>query len=391
MPHQSNAVGFGLFDFHRAVRERSPAVFKSEVGLMRRCILHSLALVLVAAHALTASTLHADIQLSAPVVRQVVQRDHANQAAVPIAGTFTGTVTSIEARAVVMEGENSGAAVDWQEVAASPAAGAFQGNLTLAAGGWYAVEVRARDGERVVDQASVERVGVGDVYLTAGQSNSANHGSPAQRSGDRVSALKSLAPMAWQQAHDPQPYATGSGGSPWPALGDVLVAEQRVPVGFVSLGVGSTQVSQWVPGTPHYDKRLKPALELFGNGGFKAVLWHQGESDTLASTASAMYATRLKAIIDQSRKDAGFAAPWLIAGAAYHPQGKLEQQRQVLAGQKLVLSAKARIYGGAYTDDFHRIGLLSDTVHFNANGLKVHGERWAKAIELAFPVKKERR
>jgi len=48
----------------------------------------------------------------------------------------------------------------------------------------------------------------------------------------------------WRPAFDPMPTATGDGGSPWPAFGDLLVDALDVPVGVISVGWGGTAVQQ---------------------------------------------------------------------------------------------------------------------------------------------------
>lgn len=54
--------------------------------------------------------------------------------------------------------------------------GGFHAKIDLAAGGWYRMEVRAIAGVKTVAKASVERIGAGEIFVVAGQSNSANHG-----------------------------------------------------------------------------------------------------------------------------------------------------------------------------------------------------------------------
>ena len=321
------------------------------------------------------------LALSQPTGRTVLQRGAANTADVTVAGTYGGAPTRIEARAVPRAGF-SGTATGWQIIDAAPSGGTFSSSLTGVGGGWYDVEVKAFDGAAELAAAATERVGVGEVFVMAGQSNSANYGSPTQSADDdRVSMATNYAATAWQHADDPQPLATGSGGSPWPQLGDLIAAEHDVPVGLVSVGVGGTRVDQWVPGTSYYNDRLKAVIQALGADGFRAVLWHQGESDSLAATSSATYAARLESIIAQSRIDAGFAVPWGVALASYHPNSSAANEAQVFAGQQLVIAADPLVFEGALTDDFHTNGWLSDSVHFDQTGLDTHAARWLAQIQ----------
>jgi hypothetical protein len=322
----------------------------------------------------------AQVVLHGPTSRAVFQRDSTNRANLPIRGTYVGNPTAIEARAIRHGGNPL---TDWQTVISSPTGGSFNGALDLPAGGWYDIEVRALNGSTPIALASVERVGVGDVFITAGQSNAANHGKPAQLADDRVSALANLSTGAWLHGNDPQPLASGSDGSPWPAMGNALVAQHNVPVGFISLGNGGTAVANWLPGDTLYG-RLRTALQLIGPHGARAVLWHQRESDGLEGTSAANYASRLTTIIAQSRTDAGWNVPWGVAIASYHSASTPAQQAQVVTGQQLVIDGDPLVFQGAETDSFHNLGYLWDNVHFNALGLQAHGGQWANAVNRYF-------
>jgi hypothetical protein len=316
------------------------------------------------------------LTLSDPVGRMIYQRNDQNLASVKIQGTFSGTVDRIEARVVPRSGYG-GTATDWTVVDASPTGGAFSSTLPVH-GGWYDIEVRTVQGGTPVASAAMQRVGVGEVFITAGQSNSANYGSPQQYpADDRVSAYN-LNTHTWQVANDPQPYATGSGGSPWPHMGDLLAEKYDVPVGVVALGVGATTVGQWQVGG-YYD-RIYTAINALHDTGFRAILWHQGESDSLAATPSATYAAQLEAIIHQSRVDAGWDVPWGVAIASYHPSATPDNEALVAAGQQMVIDSYPNVFLGAQTDNFHNMGYLSDSVHFNQAGLDAHGQQWADAV-----------
>jgi hypothetical protein len=325
------------------------------------------------------------ITLSQPRTRQVTQRDGANRANIRIQGNLSGTAARLEARAMVMPGNtNNGLSTDWVAVVNSPTNGAFSGILPgVTAGGWYRVEVRAVDIEgNVLASVGIDRVGVGDVFVTAGQSNAACFGSPTQQPFDDHVSTQTLSTGNWRLATDPQPDNSGGmggGGSAWPRLGSMLVHSNQVPIGFICLAYGGTAVSQWAPGTGLY-QNLTNALVRFGTNGVRAVLWHQGESDSLVPTSATVYAQTLSNIVARSRMAAGWSVPWGIAEVSFHPSATRAQEEPVAAGQRLLTYATTNCFRGAHTDDFHLENKLSDSVHFNATGLNEHAQQWADAL-----------
>ena len=330
----------------------------------------------------------ATVALTKPITRQVVQRGSANTGSIAIAGTYAGSPTRIEARALVMAGSgNSGSDTAWFSITPSPTGGTFSGSLgPVSAGGWYQIEVRSVTAGAPGVTSSVQRVGVGDIYLTAGQSNSANYGTPAAVcADDRVSSYN-YSDGSWAKAADPMPGPDGPGGSVWTRLGDLLAARDNLPVAFVCMGQGSSEVSQWVPGTGgYYASHITVAVQAFPVNGFRAFLWHQGESDAIANTTPAVYQTRLNSVISQSRVDAGWSVPWYISEASFHPYTSLSQEEPVVAGQRRVIEGDALVFPGPVTDDFHLNGKVETTgwgygVHFNAAGLADFAAQWAAVL-----------
>ncbi|MCX6879141.1 MAG: Ig-like domain-containing protein, partial [Verrucomicrobia bacterium] len=329
----------------------------------------------------------ATITLSKPTGRAIYQRNNDNLANVQIKGTYTGSADGVEARAVTRVGYG-GTTTAWTAIAA--AVGQFDGTLSVT-GGWYDVDVRTVLGGVQTGISTVQRVGAGEVFITAGQSNSANYGSPQQSpADDRVSAYN-LGTASWQLANDPQPAAGGSGGSPWPHLGDLLAARSAVPIGIVAVGVGGTKVIQWQPGTTFYDYILAAINGLKSTGGCRAILWHQGESDSNPPTGmdpnsswDEVYATNLENVIAQSRTDAGFTVPWGVAIASWNGTGEANYAH-VTNGQHLVIDHYPAVFLGSQTDIFHSDNLpyLSDGIHFNQQGLDAHGQQWADALFAA--------
>jgi hypothetical protein len=126
--------------------------------------------------------------------------------------------------------------------------------------------------------------------------------------------------------------------------------------------------------------RLEWAVRVVGSNGARAVLWHQGESDSIDRTTAETYAARLRAVIGGSRDAAGWDIPWLVARVSFHPAPRPEEMRAVVKGQEDVVGSKC-IFQGPTTDDM--LGeqwRAPDLVHFNGAGLVEHGTRWARAI-----------
>lgn len=324
------------------------------------------------------------VTVDVPKTRAVYQRGTNNTATLSISGSLNAGADTIEVRAVKRVGYK-GTDVGWTTLAISNGT-VYSGTLELE-GGWYDIEVRAIKKGFGMTTSRIERVGIGDIFITCGQSNSANHGSPQQTPTDDRVNLFDLKTMSWQLAADPQPNASGEGGSPWPDFGDMLVALTEVPVAVIAVGVGSTKVSQWLPGRYYSSRILRAITAMKPYGGFRAILWHQGESDSKVGTTTAAYAADLNSIIAQSRADAGFPVPWGVALASWIPGSTESNQAMVIAGQQRVISNTMGVFKGAETDTIHMLGWnYRGGVHFNDSGLRDHGRQWVNAVCSALLV-----
>ena len=325
-----------------------------------------------------------DVLVSEPRPRSVAQRRTDGTGRIPVSGVFNDSIgASVEARAIPI-GKSVSEATAWQTLETNGES--FSGSVHVAAGGWYELQTRLVDAaNETVHVTSTDDVGVGEVFVIAGQSNSANSGGTrlTPQSPDVVAMDQA---GAWQHAADPQPIATGGGGSPWPEFGDRIAEALEVPVGIVSVGWGGTRVGQWQPGASGPDvngplyNRLRDALERLGPEGARAVLWHQGESDSAAGTSRELYAAQLANLIAESRADAGYPIEWGIAEAAFLPATSLAAEMEVRLGQRDVIAADSSVFAGPLTDDLIGSQWRYDAVHFNEAGLRLHGQRWAEAV-----------
>ena len=106
------------------------------------------------------------LRLDSPLDYQVVQRRTRTAGVVPIRGRAPAGTERVE---VQLGG-------DWLPAELTQTDVAFVAEVKVASGGWYVCRVRATAKGQLLATAEVPHVGVGEVFVVAGQSNSANYG-----------------------------------------------------------------------------------------------------------------------------------------------------------------------------------------------------------------------
>jgi len=317
-----------------------------------------------------------DVLVLSPREYQVIQRRSATVGEVLVSGRVKDAGLPVQVR---FEGKSSGGEIsnEWRAVALDAKTRRFAGRFTLPAGGWYRMSVRRGAGEAGGSEVFVKRFGMGEVFVGAGQSNSTNAGE--KRTKQTSGMVASFNGTAWRLADDPQwgTHDTSGGGSFWPAFGDAMFARFGVPIGVAVTGHGGTSVNQWQPDGELYPWMMRRVYQL-GPSGFRALLWHQGESDVRMK--SDVFYRKMLRLIEGSKVDAGWEFPWFVAQVSYHsPKApRFESTR----------SAHARLWRegiaerGPDTDTL--TGDMRDRagmgIHFSPKGLKKHGELWAELV-----------
>ncbi len=320
---------------------------------------------------------------------------HNNQATVDISANLklADGVTAVKVQAY--DGTN------WVDMTQN-ADGSYSGAVTLE-GGWHNVDVRAIDGNGTVLTSTVtQKIGVGDIFITAGQSNSTNYGDTALST--KTGNVVSLNHMTgeWSIANDPTPTTiNGAGdgsnrGSSWTAFGDTLSEMSGVPVGIVSVGWGGTSIGQWNPNNidttaEGWDKIGYTGNQLFGrlafaidelDGDFAGILWHQGESD--AGNSEEYYEGALTDLIAASREIAGWEVPWGVALVSWRPVDGYNRENgyideNIRNAQQNVIDEDDLVFAGPDSDAL--LGLFrgenGNAIHFSALGLNELGYLWA--------------
>lgn len=204
----------------------------------------------------------------------------------------------------------------------------WSGNITLDAG-WYDLHAQVLNGLSVVigTLTPVEKIGVGDVFIIAGQSLAANTTQASTAALEQSLQKHYKAPMGpWVPGDDPQNDSTNNlptaNNSVWPAFSNTISTHTGYPVGIIDVAVGGTFISQWIPGSNLYPL-IQNSVQNLPINGARAIIWDQGESDAQAGVSQSTYTAALTSIIDQSRTDSGWTIPWVIVNTGTFINGSI--------------------------------------------------------------------
>ena len=374
------------------------------------------------------------LSISFPFDGAVFQRNTSNTATLSVGGSYTGAVDRIEARLSVISG---GSDIDWTIIHNNPSGGIFKGNFNGVTGGWYTLEVRSILFNNVVSTVSLSRVGVGEVFIIAGQSNVQgieNHGNKASTDGQhRIKYIDWLLPCPDGTCQNAEPAfpqistlnsnvstvhiaPNGTTSWAWGEFGDILLSRFNVPVLFFNAAASGSSVGNWsrsadgLPAAhPHFGSQyannpnfpyyyLRKALNYYASlFGVRAVLWHQGESDTIKNrnqdpndnTSAAEYNDSLQYVISRSRSHSNKSLlPWVIARGSYWAiENGSGMDSEVIAGQNLAINTANKIFAGPNTDNIQiprPDGVHLENVLNGTQGISEMAVAWNTSLDNTF-------
>lgn len=312
------------------------------------------------------------------------------KADVRIVGSLTGADKGkMEAKTVLLE-KAYGEETDWTTLEVNWENGLFKADMDIPAGGWYRLEVRIMAVGKEIGQASVEPIGVGEVFLIAGQSyaESCNEETTfIEDAQGRITAYD-LHRKEWRIAHDPQPPVVELDrklkfeGTIWPSAMNLLLPLVQVPIGMANVAVGGTAIRQWLPG--------EELFGLFSQCGsdirdFRCILWQQGESDVIEATSKELYIDRLLQMKAGLEQQWSMQRTWLPAKSTIHPTVYMEPERE--AWIRAAIDEVWQMPGfapGPDTDILDGVGLHradhEHGRHFSGLGQKRAGFMWCIAL-----------
>lgn len=318
---------------------------------------------------------------------QILQRDASGNASIFVEGTYTGSPAAIEARWNSNE--------TWTTLSLdTDGAGTFSGILQNQFQGQGPLEVRFSEATHITD--TIPFIGVGDIFIIAGQSNASGRGSTLNTSTHpSLKATLFGNDDTWKELEDKVDDDTGqidvvssdviAEGSPWPLIATQIMESQNIPVAFVPAAKGGTIILQWRAAENHSDPTtlygsMNRRMTAVG-GQVKAILFFQGESDAAFGTSQEFYETELNTFVNTVATD--FPGLKTMVGQIGHSD--LEGIDAVRAAQINVLQTNGNTLLGPSTYDIDLSDEGGDILHFKSDpDMEVYAARWYKAIEKEF-------
>jgi sialate O-acetylesterase len=258
---------------------------------------------------------------------QILQRDESGSAVVSLRGRWVADPADAGAGVVHVRvvheatGGPVSVSLDWR-AADTHADHTWDATLRIPTGGLYRIETRYT----AVDTATAEWsargdmrhfLGVGDLWVIAGQSNSAGYGRGAIDDAPvlgvhvlRNSEQWALATHPLNESTDTRHTANREGGnsghSPYLQVGRRLQSAVGCPIGLIPTALGGSALAPWNPTedepTPLFDTMVH-CIGLAG-GRIRGIFWYQGESDAQEKLAQT-YGDRFAAAVGAWRAAVG--------------------------------------------------------------------------------------
>ncbi|MDI9873486.1 sialate O-acetylesterase [Flectobacillus rivi] len=354
-----------------------------------------------------------------PINRLILQRNLSNQADLAITGYTNAAATKIEYQLV----EIGKPAKGWQTLASNVLNREFSGKVKVNAG-FYDLYVRAWVNNTIIDEKIIEQIGVGEVFLIAGQSNAMGvQGLGSKDASEKVIVINDLdkyldekdnltiAPNEPMRLHkmeralaNTNMYPSGESAWLWGELADKIVQKYQVPVFLLNCGWAAATSENWsksANGELAYNQyvskywpnqqpyaNLKNTLQyLASHTGLRAVLWMQGESDAAHNQTSAQnYEANVKNLIEKSRQVFGYNMPWSIARSTVSSRN--EWADLVIKGQNAILKNVPNTFAGPETDTIQNPRPIAhghlENVKNGIQGLTLAATAWMRTMDTTF-------
>ncbi len=317
---------------------------------------------------------------SAPASYQIYQRDENDTAVI----TITGIVSDASSVSVTIGEDTENAVIQENR---------FTYTKTLGVG-LYDITVTSDKGE----VASYKQVGVGDIWVAAGQSNMTDMGAITDGfdpdTDDPINDnmhIMYAEDCTWQQMSHPAGegrfFKTGVRTSPVTSFAREISESETVPVGIVQSSVGGTNIYQWVTGVRDSDANsgylmdaLRSCFDKMMSHDVKGVLWYQGCNDAINENYAYNYKNLQQRVFDEMRAFFGQDVPIITTQLNDANQDSNSSQGYYDAWSfvKDVQRQNEELYDNVYVVGTGELE-LGDTIHNNAASNVKLGKKWVAA------------
>ena len=203
--------------------------------------------------------------------------------------------------------------------------GEFEVTLEIPAGGPYRIDTSLETKSTVPDLTWLYRgdcvlhLGVGNLFIIAGQSNSAGYSRDFCIDPPSMDVHLYRNRSKWDIASHPMNESTFArslaneemgvpGVSPYLAFGKTYGKMTGMPVGLIQTSLGGSPMERWNP--KDGDLYLNMLDKIHQTGGkYAGVLWYQGCSDTNPGPAE-KYLEHFREYVEATRKELGYEIPF---------------------------------------------------------------------------------
>lgn len=375
------------------------------------------------------------ITVDYPYNNQVLQRDKTNFAEVSFLGKLPANSSKVEYKLIqILDSKELNS--DWKVLDSVAIGGFYQGKLTLK-GGWYKFKVRTFSNGIPSDSATLNRFGVGEVFIIAGQSNAQGVEREAFNSGttNEMVISANFSNNATPTATDDFSYIGPNGKNfpldkfeviksssiigPlginnffWPKLGETIVANLKVPVCFFNVAWSGTSIRNWAessrgiasknpwidayyPAGFPFDNLQQVLKKYSGVNGVRAVLWQIGETDNVQQMSTNDFVRYFKEVSSAVSSVSGLSIPFLLAQSTYIRNydggsscGPLADNSKIVAAYNELFNYNSNLFLPGVNSDLIEVPRLAvpylGCTHFSPNAFNDLANGWYAKLQVLF-------